>query len=194
MGDLPSGIGSKAKRPGIAGRCDNGFGIGGGFIGLVCGLVKDMQQGTPHGLVKIAPQRIVAEMPCPAILNLATVTARGEPRLSAVDGHFIDGHWYFTTAVASPKSVALLARPAVSASFTPRDGYGVFCHGHAALLEGSEQEMLRSHFNDVYGMSPESLGDIAYFRIDADWLVGFAMTPQELAEIEALTNGGSRDV
>ena len=61
MGDLPAGIGSKAKRPGIAGRCGNGFGIGGGFIGFVCGLVKDMQQRPPHGLVKIAPQRIVAE-------------------------------------------------------------------------------------------------------------------------------------
>lgn len=134
---------------------------------------------------RLSAERIAAELPCPAILNLATVTARGEPRLSAVDGHFLDGHWYFTTAIDSPKAIALLARPAVSASFTPRDGYGVFCHGHAVLLDGAEQEMLRAHFTEVYGMSPENLGDIAYFRIDAHWLVGFAMTLAEMAEIEA---------
>jgi hypothetical protein len=140
---------------------------------------------------RLTAERIVSELPCPAILNLATVTARGEPRLSAVDGHFIGGHWYFTTAIASPKAVALGARPAVSASFTPRDGYGVFCHGRAVLLDGAEQAMLRAHFTEVYGMPPEDLGDIAYFRIDAEWLVGFAMTPDEMAEIEAAARARS---
>jgi hypothetical protein len=140
---------------------------------------------------RLSAERIIAEVPCPAILNLAAVTARGEPRLSAVDGHFLDGHWYFTTEITSPKAVALIARPAVSASYTPRDGYGIFCHGRALLLDGAEKQMLHAHFAEVYGVSPESLGDIAYFRIDADWLVGFAMTPDEMAEIEAAARARS---
>ena len=133
---------------------------------------------------RLSADRLRRELPCPAVLNLATVTARGEPRVSAVDGHFLDDHWYFTTSLDSPKARHLIARPAVSASFTPRDGYGVFCHGRAVLLDGAEQQMLRDHFAETYGVSPEDLGEIAYFRIDARWLVGFAMTDEEMVEIE----------
>jgi hypothetical protein len=135
---------------------------------------------------RLSAERLVAELPCPAVLNIATVTAKGEPRLSAVDGHFLRGHWYFTTAAASPKARQLRARPAISASFTPRDGYGVFCHGRASELPpGPERRMVGDHFVEVYGMQPEELApDIFYARIDADWLVGFAMTADEEVEIE----------
>ena len=46
---------------------------------------------------RLGAERLVADLPSPAVLNIATVTARGEPRISAVDGHFLHGHWYFTT-------------------------------------------------------------------------------------------------
>jgi pyridoxine/pyridoxamine 5'-phosphate oxidase len=134
---------------------------------------------------RLSATRLVGELPSPAVLNIATTTAQGEPRISAVDGHFIHGHWYFTTAADSPKARQLIARPAISASFTPRDGFGVFCHGRAERLDGSEREMLRAHFIATYGSDPEDWGTIAYSRIDADWLVAFAMTDAEMAEIEA---------
>jgi hypothetical protein len=134
---------------------------------------------------RLTAQRLVAELPSPAVLNIATVTASGEPRVSAVDGHFIHGHWYWTTDAGSPKVRQLRARPAISASFTPRDGFGVFCHGRAALLDGAERQMMREHFIATYGQDPEDWGEIAYVRVDADWLVAFAMTDAELVEIEA---------
>jgi hypothetical protein len=116
------------------------------------------------------------------VLNLATVTARGEPRVSAVDGHLLHGRWYFTTAAESPKARQLAARPAVSASFTPRDGYGIFCHGNARLIDGDERSMLIEHCKRVYGTSPETFAEgIAYVRIDATWCVGFAFTEEEMA-------------
>jgi hypothetical protein len=133
---------------------------------------------------RLTAQRLVAELPSPAVLNLASTTARGEPRLSAVDGHFLHGHWYFTTAAGSVKARHLRARPAVSAAFTPRDGFGVFCHGRAAeLLPGDERQRLIEHFVETYGQSPQEWGDIFYARIDADWLVAFAMTPEEEVQI-----------
>jgi pyridoxine/pyridoxamine 5'-phosphate oxidase len=129
---------------------------------------------------------LVERLPLPAVLNIATVTGRGEPRISAVDGHFLHGHWYFTTAGDSPKARQLAARPAISASYTPRDGFGVFAHGTAARLQGNERRMLREHYNSHYGSDPESLADeIAYYRMDADWLVAFAMTDAEQAAIDA---------
>ncbi|MGH8861857.1 MAG: pyridoxamine 5'-phosphate oxidase family protein [Jatrophihabitantaceae bacterium] len=117
--------------------------------------------------------RLAAELPPAAVLNIATVTARGEPRVSAVDGHFLHGAWHFTTEARSAKARHLRARPAISASYTPRDGYGVFCHGRVAHLAGAQRQALRDHFVRHYGADPESLGTIAYYRIDADWMVAF---------------------
>jgi len=134
---------------------------------------------------RLSAQRLGAELPSPAVLNIATVTARGEPRLSAVDGHFLYGQWHFTTEINSPKARQLIARPAISASYTPRDGYGVFVHGRAELLGGADRDMLREHFAATYGIEPETLGEIAYFRVVPHWMTAFAMTDEEMAEIEA---------
>lgn len=135
---------------------------------------------------RLSARRLVAELPLPAVLNIATVTAEGRPRISAVDGHFLHGRWHFTTALDSPKARQLRARPWISASFTPRDGFGVFSHGTVALLDGYERQQLREHFTAAYGSDPESWGGpIAYCRIDADWMVAFAMTDAEQAGIDA---------
>lgn len=133
---------------------------------------------------RLTAEQLVASLPTPSVLNIATVTAAGEPRVSAVDGHFRHGQWYFTTAAGSPKARHLTARPAISASYTPRDGFGVFCHGRAELLDGAARQALREHFIATYGADPEEWGRIAYFRIDARWLVAFAMTDEEMARIE----------
>jgi hypothetical protein len=131
---------------------------------------------------RLSAERIVADVPSPAVLNVATVTARGEPRVSAVDGHLLHGRWYFTTAGDSPKARHIAARPAVSAAYTPRDGYGIFCHGTASLVDGDERAMLIEHCTRVYGQSPENFGvGIAYVRIDPVWLVGFAFSEEEMA-------------
>ena len=61
IGDLPSGIGSKANRPGIRGGGGVWFWIGGVVIGFVFGLEKEMMKRPPDGFVKISAQRIVAE-------------------------------------------------------------------------------------------------------------------------------------
>ena len=128
---------------------------------------------------RLTAERLVAALPCPAVLNIATVTAHGEPRISAVDGHFLHGHWYWGTDAASPKARHIVRRPAISASYTPRDGEGVFCHGTCVVLDGDERHMVVQHFAQVYGQSPEEWApDALYARIDAAWLVGFAMTDE----------------
>ena len=131
---------------------------------------------------RLTAQRVIDDLAGIAVLNVATVTARGEPRISAVDGHFLHGRWHFTTSGGSPKARQLVARPATSASYTPRDGYGIFCHGYARSLERGTPEftMLYEHWVRSYGQSPDDLGDdIAYFRIDASWLVGFEFARED---------------
>src|SRR6266478_2737401 len=62
IGDLPSGIGSKARWPGIRGGCDGWFGIGGGvFMVFWFVLMKEVLECVPHGFVEVATQRIVTK-------------------------------------------------------------------------------------------------------------------------------------
>jgi hypothetical protein len=144
---------------------------------------SDHLRGIMEPQRRLTAEQMVADIPSPAVLNVATVTRRGEPRLAALDGHFLHGRWYFTTAGNSPKAVHIRSRPAVSASFTPRDGYGIFCHGDAQLVDGDEKHMLIEHCTKVYGRSPETFGEgIAYIRIEPKWLVGFAFSEAEMAE------------
>lgn len=154
-------------------------------------LDRSFASASEHLLSIMEPQRhlsaarLSAELPSPAVLNISTVTVKGEPRVSAVDGHFLHGRWYFTTATDSPKADHLRARPAISAGYTPRDGYGVFCHGQAVLLDGDERNMLYEHSILTYGMEPGTDWPGDYFRIDPHWMTGFAMTDEEMIQIEA---------
>lgn len=50
--------------------------------------------------------RLVRDLTGVHVLNIATTTARGEPRLTAVDGHFGNGRWYFSTAGNAVKADA----------------------------------------------------------------------------------------
>lgn len=124
---------------------------------------------------RVGAERLVAELPSPAVLSIATVTKRGEPRISAVDGHFLHGHWYFTTLASSLKARQLAGRGSISASFLPKPTFGVFCHGRAErLTDGPDRAMLIEHCLATYHQSPDEWGsEIGYYRIDAHWLVAF---------------------
>ena len=123
------------------------------------------------------------------VLNLATTTRAGEPRLSAVDGHFLHGRWHFSTAASALKARHMRARPAVSAAWTPRDGMGVWVHGRVAFLEPGTAPWhdLDRHLARMYGESPSESFDveIVYLRLDPQWMVGFAMTADEQLEMDA---------
>jgi hypothetical protein len=109
-------------------------------------------------------------------LNLATVTARGEPRISAVDGHFLHARWVFSTSVTSAKARHVEARPAVSASYLEGEEIAVFTHGRAfriATDDSGYDETLR-HLTEHYGSSPLSWGDTALYRVEPSWVVGYA--------------------
>jgi hypothetical protein len=145
-------------------------------------------RASEHLLSIMAPERrltaieLMAGLTGIAVLNVATVTAAGEPRVSAVDGHFLHGCWHFTTSGTSPKARQLRARPATSASYTPRDGYGVFCHGRARFLGRGTPNftMLHDHCAQTYGQSPDEWGaDIAYLRIEPSWMVAFAFVRED---------------
>lgn len=110
------------------------------------------------------------------VLTVATVTRRGEPRVSAVDGHFIHGRWTFGTDGRSAKAAHLAARPSVSLSWIDGERVGVFTHGTAAHLTpatpGADETI--AHWKRHYGSDPRTWGDdVRLYVVDPTWMVAY---------------------
>ncbi|WP_277050341.1 pyridoxamine 5'-phosphate oxidase family protein [Ruania albidiflava] len=113
------------------------------------------------------------------VLSLATVTAAGEPRISAVDGHFLHGTWTFGTAGDSLKARHLATRPAVSLAHVDGERCGIFAHGYAHQLRPIDAQYAETiaHWTAHYGSDPTSWGpDVRIYRVELVWLVGYATT------------------
>jgi len=108
-------------------------------------------------------------------LSVGTVTAAGEPRVSALDGHFLHGTWTFGTSRTSPKAHHLARRPSVSVAFIDGQLFGLFSHGRAQELEPGDgwYEETIEHWTRYYGASPMSWGDVVMYRLVPSWMVAY---------------------
>lgn len=125
----------------------------------------------------LTAREIAALMSGMRVLSVATVTASGEPRISALDGHFWHARWVFTTSGAAAKAQHLRRRPAVSAACVEGEEVAVFTHGHAEFLTQGDRDFdeVIAHLTDHYRSSPLSWGDdIAVCRVQPSWMVGYA--------------------
>jgi hypothetical protein len=94
----------------------------------------------------LSAEQLVALLTGMKVLAVATVTAAGEPRISALDGHFLHGTWTFSTSGTSAKARHLAARPAVSVAHIDGEELALFSHGTAELLaEGEERDEVDEH-------------------------------------------------
>ncbi|OCG74581.1 pyridoxamine 5'-phosphate oxidase family protein [Microbacterium sediminis] len=110
------------------------------------------------------------------VLSLATVTAHGEPRVSAVDGHFLHGTWTFGTDGASAKARHIAARPSISVAHVDGERLGLFAHGRAVRLHPGDGwfEPTIAHWTSHYGSDPTTWGDdIRMYRLEPTWFVGY---------------------
>jgi general stress protein 26 len=114
------------------------------------------------------------------VISAATVTARGEPRISAMDGHFLHGTWTFSTSRTSAKARHLAQRPAVSIAHVDGEALAVFSHGHVVELAGDELAAVDAHWTSHYGSSPLSWGDVVMWRLEPTWMVGYAFRRADL--------------
>lgn len=115
------------------------------------------------------------------VLALSTVTSAGEPRISAVDGHFLHGKWVFGTARSAAKARHLAARPAASAAHIQGEELGVFTHGTVEILNPLDGDRaddwpeLVAHFQKIYGDDAFDWDvEVIYFRLHPHWMTVYA--------------------
>ncbi|MEV5825258.1 pyridoxamine 5'-phosphate oxidase family protein [Spirillospora sp. NPDC052242] len=122
-------------------------------------------------------------------LALSTVTAKGEPRISAVDGHFLHGRWHFGTAQGAAKARHLRARPAASVAHMRGEDLGVFTHGTVEILNPLGEEpaadwpYLLAYFKELYGDDAfDWEREVVYYRLRPHWMTVYAPDPDKLTE------------
>lgn len=117
------------------------------------------------------------------VLSVATVTAAGEPRISALDGHFLHATWTFSTSGTSAKARHLERRPAVSVAHIDGEELAVFSHGRAEELGPADDDWkeILEHWTAHYDSSPMSWGrDVRMYRLRPHWMVGYAADRMEV--------------
>ncbi|HSO95865.1 MAG TPA: pyridoxamine 5'-phosphate oxidase family protein [Acidimicrobiia bacterium] len=119
------------------------------------------------------------------ILNLATVTASGQPRVGPVDGVFYRARFYFGSAPHSVRMRHIRARPAVSAAHTRGEELAVIVHGSAhpidlaAADERGFRDTLLATYVPRYGPEWEQWveNNAVYARIEPERLYTFWNPP-----------------
>ena len=111
------------------------------------------------------------------VLNLATVTPSGEPRVAPVDGLFFRGHFWFGSAESSARFRNIRANPAVSGAVTRGlEAFVVIVHGDAVETDprGPEAGGFADHAREVYDFDWDAAHPTApYARIDARTMLAF---------------------
>jgi general stress protein 26 len=139
-------------------------------------------RSTPHlreivsGDRRLTAQQVVDLTAGVKVLSLATVTTHGEPRISAVDGHFLHGSWTFGTDGRSAKARHIAARPAVSVAHVDGERVGIFAHGTARQITSADTDYAETveHWTAHYGSDPTTWGDdVRLYRLEPTWMVGY---------------------
>lgn len=65
---------------------------------------------------------------------LATVTSKGEPRVTPVGALLFHGQWYIPTVAAALRTRHVLRRPALSLTYYQGDDLALILHGSATVL------------------------------------------------------------
>lgn len=111
------------------------------------------------------------------VLDLATVTPRGEPRVAPVDGLFFRGQFWFGSAESSARFRNIRANPAVSGAITHGlETFLVIVHGRAIETDprGADAGGFAEYPRALYDFDWDATHpDSPYARIEASTLLAF---------------------
>jgi uncharacterized pyridoxamine 5'-phosphate oxidase family protein len=126
---------------------------------------------------RLSAEQVSAELAGVQVLDLATVTARAEPRVAPVDGLFFRGRFWFGSADDSARFRNIRRNPAVSGAVTRgTETFLVIVHGHAVELDprGAQAEGFAAYPREIYAFDWDATHPTApYARIDAQSMQAF---------------------
>jgi Pyridoxamine 5''-phosphate oxidase. len=115
----------------------------------------------------------------------ATVTAKGEPRVSPLDSLFIHGRFTMGTGGEAARLRHLRANPACSAAYMEGDRIAVVVNGTVEWIGRDHPDHAEVHatWEATYGSDPYSLEPgVTLFRIAPASMWAFASRPEDFPE------------
>jgi general stress protein 26 len=140
---------------------------------------------------RLTAEDLVALLTGMRVISVATVTAQGHPRISAMDGHFLHASWSFSTSGTAAKARHMHMRPEVSVAHVDHEELAVFSHGRVEEMEEQDPDWAETvdHWTSHYGSSPLSWGErIVLYRYRPHWMVGYAWKREELLRRRGITS------
>jgi uncharacterized pyridoxamine 5'-phosphate oxidase family protein len=118
------------------------------------------------------------------VLDLATVTASCEPRVSPVDGLFYRGRFYFGSGEDSMRFRHVRSRPQVSACHTIGESFATIVHGRAIEIDvrADNQSGFLDYVHEVYPQWEEWYAESTppYAWIEPAAMYAYAFEPSVL--------------
>ncbi len=114
-------------------------------------------------------------------VSFATVSGKGEPFVSPLDGWFLHGQFIASTAANAMRARHVRRNPAVSLSHVVGDDIGIWVHGRARIA-GKGDPLVDEYdrlATQTYGTSPFSWGDVVIMPIEARVMFAYAPDPSK---------------
>lgn len=132
-----------------------------------------------HSLSAAQLVRHLAGVPTVA---LATVTAKGEPRVAPIGALFYRARFYIPTVATAARTRHLRARPAASLTYYAGIDLAVLVHGRAAIVAADDPAfgaLDALHRELTGGAGVTSWGEGVFLRIEPDVFYSYARYPEQ---------------
>ena len=149
-----------------------------------------MARANPHMRAIVTPERrltarqVVNYLQGTKHVAFATVTSKGEPRVSPLDALFIHGRFTVSTDEVATKIRHLRRNPACSAVHMDGDRIAVAVNGSVEWItfDHPDHDEIHQAWVRQYEGDPYSWGNVIFFRIQPDTMWAYAFHPEEFPE------------
>jgi general stress protein 26 len=150
-----------------------------------------MAGANPHMLAIVTPERRLTARQVANYLTgtkhvaFATVTSKGEPRVSPLDSLFIHGRFTLSTGGEATKLKHLRRNPGCSAVHMDGDRIAVAVNGTVEWIprEHPDHDEIHGAWSRQYESDPYSWSEgVVFFRIQPATMWAYAFQPEQFAE------------
>lgn len=146
-----------------------------------------LAKANPHMTSIVTPERRLTAKQVSRYLDgirhvaFATVTPKGQPRVSPLDTLFLHGRFTLSTATGATRIGHLRANAACSAVYMEADRIAVVANGTVEWItpEHIDHDEIHRAWLGAYESDPYTWGDIVLFRIAPISMWAYASHPEE---------------
>lgn len=125
------------------------------------------------------------------VRTVATVTAKGEPRVAPIGALFYRGDFYIPTVATAARTRHIMKRPAISLTYFERDSLAIIVHGFATVITPDQPDF--ETLEELSQAYVSNWGPGVYLRIHAQTIYTYIRHPRteagSIIEIRPLTDG-----